>query len=226
MIVELGVSSSLVAMMVAIPLVFAPFRAFIGFRSDTHKSAIGRKRIPYLWVGSLLLFGGLATMPFALILLSGDTHWPKFFAVIATACSFLLVGSGAQIVQTAGLALATDVVDEPLRPRVVALMYTMLLLGMMVSGIVLSSLLEPFSQIKLIQVIQGVAVLTFCLNMLALWKQEARSPGKTIQQHHPSFASAWRELTSDLDVRRFFFGAGCRDNCFQYAGCDFGTLWW
>ena len=21
----------------------------------------------------------------------GDTHWPKFFAVIATACSFLLV---------------------------------------------------------------------------------------------------------------------------------------
>ena len=145
-------------------------------------------------------------MPFALILLSGDTHWPKFFAVIATACSFLLVGSGAQIVQTAGLALATDIVDEPLRPRVVALMYTMLLLGMMVSGIVLSSMLEPFSQIKLIQVIQGVAVLTFCLNMLALWKQEARDPSKTIKQHcHPSFASAWRELTSDLNVRRFFW---------------------
>ena len=205
MIVELEVSSSLVAMMVAIPLVFAPFRALIGFRSDTHESAIGWRRIPYLWVGSLLLFGGLATMPFALILLSGDTHWPKFFSVIATACSFLLVGSGAQIVQTAGLALATDIVDEPLRPRVVALMYTMLLLGMMVSGIVLSSMLEPFSQIKLIQVIQGVAVLTFCLNMLALWKQEARDPSKTIKQHcHPSFASAWRELTSDLNVRRFF----------------------
>ena len=41
MIVELEVSSSLVAMMVAIPLVFAPFRALIGFRSDVHKSAIG-----------------------------------------------------------------------------------------------------------------------------------------------------------------------------------------
>ena len=57
--------------------------------------------------------------------------------MIATAFSFLLVGSGAQIVQTAGLALATDIVDEPLRPRVVALMYTMLLLGMMISGIIL-----------------------------------------------------------------------------------------
>ena len=50
-----------------------------------------------------------------------------------------------------------------------------------------------------------VAVLTFCLNMLALWKQEARSPSKTTQQNdHPSFASAWRELTSDLNVRRYF----------------------
>ena len=76
--------------------------------------------------------------------------------------------------------------------------------GMMISGIILSSLLEPFSQIKLIQVIQGVAVLTFCLNMLALWKQEARSPSKTANHPvHPSFANAWRELTSDLNVRRF-----------------------
>ena len=205
MIVELGVSSSLVAIMVAIPLVFAPFRALIGFRSDTHKSAIGWRRIPYLWIGSLLLFGGLATMPFALILLSGDTHWPRFFAVIATAFSFLLVGSGAQIVQTAGLALATDVVDEPLRPRVVALMYSMLLLGMIVSGAILSSLLEPFSQIKLIQVIQGVAVLTFVLNMLALWKQETRDPNKTKKsQNHPTFTMVWNEFTSDQKVRRFF----------------------
>ena len=205
MIVELGVSSSLVAIMVAIPLVFAPFRALIGFRSDTHKSAIGWRRIPYLWIGSLLLFGGLATMPFALILLSGDTHWPRFFAVIATAFSFLLVGSGAQIVQTAGLALATDVVDEPLRPRVVALMYSMLLLGTIVSGAILSSLLEPFSQIKLIQVIQGVAVLTFVLNMLALWKQETRDPNKTKKsQNHPTFTMVWNEFTSDQKVRRFF----------------------
>ena len=101
MIVELGVPASLVAIMVALPLVFAPFRALIGFRSDTHKSAIGWKRVPFLWIGSLLLFGGLATLPFALILLSGDTHWPRSFAVISSGLCFLLVGSGAQIIQTA-----------------------------------------------------------------------------------------------------------------------------
>ena len=73
MIVELGVPAWLVALMVALPLVFAPFRALIGFRSDTHRSVLGWRRVPYIWMGTLLQFGGLAIMPFALIVLSGDS---------------------------------------------------------------------------------------------------------------------------------------------------------
>ena len=41
MIVELGVPTWLVALMVSLPLVFAPLRALIGFRSDTHRSVLG-----------------------------------------------------------------------------------------------------------------------------------------------------------------------------------------
>ena len=76
MIVELGVPAWLVALMVSLPLVFAPFRALIGFRSDTHRSVLGWRRVPYIWMGTLLQFGGLAIMPFALLVLSGDTQWP------------------------------------------------------------------------------------------------------------------------------------------------------
>ena len=46
MIVELGVPAWLVAVMVSLPLVFAPFRALVGFRSDTHRSALGWCRVP------------------------------------------------------------------------------------------------------------------------------------------------------------------------------------
>jgi BCD family chlorophyll transporter-like MFS transporter len=176
MIVELGVSSTIVALMVALPLFFAPFRAFVGFRSDTHKSAIGWKRIPYIWVGSLLQFGGLSIMPFALILLSGDTHWPYWFAFVASAISFLLVGAGTQIVQTTGLALATDIAPETVRPRVVALMYTMLLVGMVVSSIFMSFLLEPFSQVRLIQVIQGIAVFLFFHQFNCIMETRSKKP--------------------------------------------------
>ena len=122
LIVEMGVSAWLVALMVALPLVFAPFRALIGFKSDHHKSVLGWRRVPYIWIGTILQFGGLSIMPFALILLSGDTHWPMWFSHLAAALAFLLVGAGMQTVQTAGLALATDIAPEKDRPRVVALM--------------------------------------------------------------------------------------------------------
>ncbi len=41
MIVELGVSAWLVATMISLPLLFAPFRALVGHRSDNHRSALG-----------------------------------------------------------------------------------------------------------------------------------------------------------------------------------------
>jgi len=59
MIVELGVSAWLVALMIALPLVFAPLRALIGFRSDWHKSAFGWRRVPYIWFGTMMQFVAL-----------------------------------------------------------------------------------------------------------------------------------------------------------------------
>ena len=58
MIVELGVPAWLVAVMISLPLVFAPFRALVGFRSDTHRSVLGWRRVPYIWMGTLIQFGG------------------------------------------------------------------------------------------------------------------------------------------------------------------------
>ena len=103
MIVELGVPTWLVALMISLPLLFAPARALIGFRSDHHKSVLGWRRVPYLWFGTLLQFGGLAIMPFALILLSGDqTVGPEWAGEAGAALAFLMVGAGLHTSQTAG----------------------------------------------------------------------------------------------------------------------------
>jgi MFS transporter, BCD family, chlorophyll transporter len=179
MIVELGVATWLVALMVSLPLVFAPFRALIGFRSDTHRSVLGWRRVPYIWMGTLLQFGGLAIMPFALLVLSGDTHGPAIVGDLGAALAFLLVGAGLHTTQTAGLALATDLAPAASRPRVVALLYVMLLVGMVAGALAFGALLADFSQIRLIQVIQGAALTTMVLNLVALWKQEARDPSRT-----------------------------------------------
>jgi hypothetical protein len=142
MIVELSVPAMIVAAMIAIPVLVAPFRAFLGHRSDTYRSALGWKRVPYLWFGSLWQMGGLAVMPFALLVLSGDRTFDVPFAgEVLAAVAFLMTGLGMHMTQTAGLALASDRASDATRPRVVALLYVANLLGMGVSALAIGWLL-------------------------------------------------------------------------------------
>jgi BCD family chlorophyll transporter-like MFS transporter len=137
MIVELNVPATLVAVMVAMPVLYAPFRALIGYRSDTHRSALGWRRVPFIWMGTMLQFGGLAVMPFALLVLSGGgnaSQWPVWVGWAGAGLAFLLVGAGLHTVQTAGLALATDLAPVESQPKVVGLMYVMLLVGTIASA--------------------------------------------------------------------------------------------
>ncbi len=221
MIVEMGAPASLVAVMVALPLLFAPFRTVVGFRSDHHRSALGWRRVPYIWMGTLMQFGGLSIMPFALIILSGDTWGPVWIGHVASALAFLLTGAGLQITQTAGLALATDLAPPEARPRVVAMMYTMLLVGMAGCGTVFALLLADYTPIKLIQVVQGAAVLTLVINLVALWKQEGRDAGRARAFHagetepRPAFAEVWARFTRTGRPRRYLLAVACGTAAFN-----------
>ena len=209
MIVELNVPASLVALMIALPVLYAPFRALIGFRSDRHRSALGWRRVPFIWMGTLLQFGGLAVMPFALLVLSGGGNaaaWPVWVGWIGAGIAFLLVGAGMHTVQTAGLALATDQAPVEDRPKVVGLMYVMLLVGSIVSALLFGALLSEFSPGRLVQVIQGAAVATLVLNALALWKQESRGASRAAAAlagaSDISFAQAWAGFIALPNARR------------------------
>lgn len=202
MIVELGLSAALVAVLVALPILVAPFRTLIGFRSDTYRSALGWRRVPFIWFGTLMQFGGFAFMPFALLVLS-EGGPEEVVGIVAACLAFLLVGAGLQTTQTAGLALATDLAREEDRPRVVALLYVMLLVGLVLSSLVFSWALADFSAFRLIQVIQGAAAATMALNLVALWKQEARDPARTRRDRaRPSFGASWSAYVARPGARR------------------------
>ena len=74
----------------------------------------------------MMQFGGLAFMPFALILMTEPHSGPAFMGPLAAMAAFLLTGLGMHVAQTAGLALATDLATKESRSRVVALLYFML----------------------------------------------------------------------------------------------------
>ena len=209
MIVELGMSASLVAAMVSLPLLFAPLRALVGFKSDHHQSLLGWKRVPYIWFGTLMQFGGLAILPFALLVMTGGGTGPAFVGQIGAAVGFLLVGAGMHTTQTAGLALATDLAPDDARPRVVALLYVMLLVGMMVSALVIGRLLADFNPTRLVQIVQGAAALTMVLNIIALWKQEARNRTATAARAaQPAFRDVWAVFIARPRTMRLLVAVG------------------
>ena len=145
MIVELGVPTSFVALVVALPLLIAPVRVLMGHRSDNYRSLLGWRRVPYMWLGTMIQFGGFAIMPFALLLLQSRTYGPEWVGPAAAGLAFLMVGFGIHTVQTAGLALATDLAPEEKRPRTVALVYVMLLVGMGLASLVFGLALRDYS---------------------------------------------------------------------------------
>ncbi len=216
MVVEMGVPAWLVSLMVALPVLFAPLRALIGFKSDQHRSAFGLRRIPYIWFGSLMQFGGLAFMPFALLLLAEGGSGPPIVGQLGAAMAFLLAGAGLHTTQTAGLALATDIAPKMSRPRVVALLFVALQLSMLISALLFGLLLTDFSNMRLIQVIQGAAVATIVLNVVALWKQERWDRERAAQmrreresgQPRPAFRDTWRAFMTAGRVPRFLVALG------------------
>ena len=208
MIVELQVPASLVGLMLAMPLVFAPFRALIGFNSDVHRCELGWRRVPFIWKGTLWQFGGFAIMPFALLVLAGKGQSgsaPLWIGQASAALAFLMVGAGVHTVQTAGLALATDLTRQESHAKVVGLMYVMLLVGMMVAALAFGVALENFSHGRLVQVIQSAALITMVLNAISMWKQETRRPrrGRPAAAPDPTFRESWANFRQgEHTVRR------------------------
>jgi BCD family chlorophyll transporter-like MFS transporter len=207
MIVELHTPAWLVSLLIAMPLLFAPLRALIGHKSDTHRSVLGWRRVPYIWFGTLMQWGGLAVMPFGLLLMSDARTF--YVGLGGGALAFLLTGAGLHVTQTAGLALATDLARVDKRPRAVALLYLMLLVGMMISAFAIGALLVPFSPTRLVQVIQGAALVTLVLNVTALWKQEGRNPPATARDRKtPPFSKVWREFVAEPNTVRLLTAIG------------------
>jgi BCD family chlorophyll transporter-like MFS transporter len=80
----------------------------------------------------------------------------------------------------------------------------MLLIGMVASSLIFGGLLAHFSELRLIQVVQGAGAVSAVINVAALWKQEPRDPARTAHDRAtPTFAQAWREFAaSGQAIRR------------------------
>jgi BCD family chlorophyll transporter-like MFS transporter len=171
MIDEVGIAAVIVGFLIAIHFFVSPIRAIIGFRSDNERTE-GRWRTPYVVLGAMLTYGGLATAPFSLILLGADSALPLWLGIVICTVIFLGYGIGVNIVETIFLALVSDITPPRERGKVLAVLWIMLVLGTIVSSVIISFLLHDYSDTRLIQVMQGSAVVFIVFAMISLWNQE------------------------------------------------------
>jgi BCD family chlorophyll transporter-like MFS transporter len=179
LITDLNIPAAAVGFLIALHYFVSPVRAMIGYRSDKARS-IGKWRTPYIVLGVLLSFGGLACAPFALILLGGDGTIAFLPAMIICTAIFLAYGIGINILETIYLALVSDITPPQSRGKVIAVLWVMLILGTIVSAVVVAGLLMDYSHRRLISVMQGAATLFVLLTVIALWGQERLRPDGTI----------------------------------------------
>lgn len=168
---ELAIPAVAVGLLISLHYFVSPVRAMVGYRSDQAR-AMGRWRTPYIALGVMLTYGGLACAPFALILLGGSGFISFVPAMMICLIIFLAYGAGINIVETVYLALVSDITPPESRGKVLAILWAMLIMGTVISAMILSWLLEDYSHQRLIQVMQGSAGAFVLLTFIALRRQE------------------------------------------------------
>ncbi|NTU80831.1 MAG: BCD family MFS transporter [Chloroflexales bacterium] len=206
---ELRIPAVAVGFLIAIHYFVSPARALIGFRSDVARAA-GNWRTPYLVLGAVLTYGGLATAPFSLILLSGGGTLTFPVALAICALIFLAYGVGVNIVETIYLATVSDITPARERGRVLGVLWIMLVLGTIVSSIFMGQLLVSYNHFRLIQVMQGSAVIFIALTFVAMYGQERLKPNGDLEDVadpivvRESLGHSLRLLAAQAPLRNLF----------------------
>lgn len=198
MINELGLLATLTAVLVVLPYILSPVQVWIGQYSDTHP-IFGYRRSPYILLGMLLCFGGMALTPHAALLLANN-----FVAgLLLGLAAFGLWGMGFNFAVVSYLSLASDLSEEHQRSRTIAVMWFMMIVSIIVSAILLGNLLEPYSEAQLINVFYLAAAAGIAISALALVGLEPRHVEVT-RQSRDSQKAALMAVVGNPQARRFF----------------------
>ena len=147
MIHDLGILSTVVAILIILPYLLSPAQVWLGQYSDTHP-LWGYRRTPYILLGLVLCIGGTVLTPFAALLMADRFSAGLGLGVIA----FGLWGVGYNLAVVSYLSLASDLSSEAQRSRTIAVMWFMMITSIIISAITLGRALEPYSEAQLIRV--------------------------------------------------------------------------
>jgi BCD family chlorophyll transporter-like MFS transporter len=200
MIHELGLSKTLVTLLAISPYLLSPIQVAIGSFSDRHP-IFGYRRTPYILLGLLLCVAGVAVSPQVAILISENFT----LGILVGLLAFGAWGMGYNLSAVSYLALASELSGEKGRSRTVAVMFTMMIIGLIATGIALSQLVPTYTPDILTRAFNIVAASALTLGLLGLIKLEPRSGvSSSPRSEHYTVKQMTSAITANPVARVFF----------------------
>ncbi|MDZ8183334.1 MAG: BCD family MFS transporter [Nostoc sp. ChiSLP02] len=225
MIQEIAIPATLVSVVLALPLFVSPSRIWFGQISDA-KPLWGSHRTAYVWVGAAIfaIAAFLAVQVMWQLNLAANSQggwvwttqtigWMALLALV-----FAIYGLGICASSTAFAALLVDISEEDNRSKVVGVVWSMLMVGIIVGAIISSSLLKQLTPEATVATLQAsvnrlfitVPAIVFALAIAATLGVEKKYSQylsrSTIVDREDSITlgNAWKILTASPQTGLFF----------------------
>ncbi len=186
MIKDLAISATIVAILASLPYLFAPIQVVIGSFSDRHP-IFGLRRTPYIVLGLLLTVAGVIIAPYVAFLLA--TNW--WAGIVVGLLAFGAWGMGYNFASVSYISLASELSGEQGRGRTIAVMWFMMITGIILTAITLSQLVDPYTPEALVRAFWIIGLAAFLLGIVGLIKLE---PNKGEIQSRDSENYSWNVL--------------------------------
>jgi len=167
MIFDLEISKTLFTLLAIFPYLLSPIQVAIGSFSDRHP-ILGYRRSPYILAGLILCVIGVAVSPQVAILISENFT----LGILAGILAFGAWGMGYNLSAVSYLSLASELSGEKGRGKTIATMFTLMVFGLIATGIALSRLVPTFDLVALERAFLIVAASALTLGLLGLFKLE------------------------------------------------------
>lgn len=194
MVVELALPALVPGLLVGLHYAFQITRPGWGHRSDT-----GGRRTPWIIGGMVVLASGGVLAAFGVVLIGTSPVAGLAVSVLA----YALIGVGVGAAGTSVLALLATMTVPRRRAAAATITWLMMIFGIAVTAGTVGALLDPYSPMRLLEIVGGLSVLAVLVSALAVAGLERGAPAPAAPPAPQPLMQGLAEIWAEPKARRF-----------------------
>jgi MFS transporter, BCD family, chlorophyll transporter len=194
MVVELALPALVPGLLVGLHYAIQISRPGWGHRSDT-----GGRRTPWIVGGMTVLALGGVLAAFGVVLIGTAPVAGLAVSVLA----YALIGIGVGAAGTSVLALLATMTAPRRRAAAATITWLMMIFGIAVTAGTVGALLDPYSPMRLLEIVGGLSVMAVLVSTLAVAGLERGAPAPAVAPAPQPLLEGMAEIWAEPKARRF-----------------------